>query len=66
MTYKDALICRLKIDEKITGNDLRQPAEEIKKLLIHSANMHPRNILSPTTCTTKSGPWDTAACIASI
>ena len=47
MTYKDALTCRLNVDEKMTPGDLRNPAEGSNKLLIYSANMHPRSILSP-------------------
>jgi hypothetical protein len=48
------------------AKDLRQPAEGSKKLLSYSANMHPRSILSPTTCTTKSSPRDGAAWITIV
>ena len=47
INYKDALTCRLKVVEKMTTRDLRNPAEGSKKLLIYSANTHPRSILHP-------------------
>jgi hypothetical protein len=66
MTYKNALKGRLKVDGKITARDLRQSSKGRNKLLIYACYMHPRNILSPTTCTTKSSPRDTAAWIETI
>ena len=66
MTYKDALTCRLKVDEKMTAWDLRNSAEGSKKLLIYSANMHPRNILNPANCNAKSSPRDKATWIATM
>jgi hypothetical protein len=66
MTYKNALTCRLKVEERMSGRDLRQPSEGSKKLLIYAANMHPRIILSPTTCTSKSSPRDNASWLASV
>ena len=66
LSYKDALTCRLKVDKKVKSRDLRQPVEGSKKLLIYAVNMHPRNILSPTTCTTKNSPRDMAVWLASI
>ena len=35
MTYKDALTCRLKVEERMTAGDMRQPAEVSKKMLIY-------------------------------
>jgi hypothetical protein len=64
MTYKNALTCRLKVDEKMNARDLRQPSEGSKKLLIYAADMHPRSIFSPTTCIAKSSPRERAALIA--
>ena len=61
MTYKDALTGRLKVDEKMTVRDLKQPKKGSKKLLIYAANMQPHNILSPTTCTSEASPRDKAA-----
>ena len=46
MTYKDVLTCKLKVEEKMTAGYLRNPMEGSKKLLIYSANMHPRSILN--------------------
>ena len=37
-----------------------------KKLLGYGSNMHPRNIFSPTTCTSKSSPRDRAAWMPTI
>jgi hypothetical protein len=66
MTYKDALTGKLKVDENMTARDLRDPSEGTKKLLIYSANMHPRNALNPTNCKAKSSPRDRANWIASM
>ena len=60
MTYKDALTGKLKVDEIMKVGDLRNPSEGTKKLLIYSANMHPRNALNPANCTAKSSPRDRA------
>jgi len=51
MTYKDALSGRLKVEERMTTWDMRQPAEGSKKILIYSASIHPKSILNPTGCT---------------
>ena len=67
MTYKDALIDRLKVDERMTAaGSLRQPAEGRGKLLICAAIMHPRSILYRTTCSTKSRTSERASSMASI
>jgi hypothetical protein len=66
MTYKDALTGKLKVDENMTAGDLRNPSTGTKKLLIYSANMHPRSALNPANCTAKSSPRDRANWIASM
>ena len=66
MTYKDALTGKLKANEKMTAGDLRNLSEWSKKLLIYSANMHPRSILNPSNCTVKSSPRDRATWIATM
>ena len=48
----------------MAARDLQQPSKGSKKLLIYAANMHPRSILSPTTCTPRSSPRDKATGIA--
>jgi hypothetical protein len=50
----------------MTSGYLRHPLEERKKLLIYAANIHPRSILSPTTCTAKSSLRYGAAWIFTI
>ena len=66
MAYKDALTGRLKVEEKMTTRYLRSPMEGSKKLLIYSANMHPRSILNPSNCTTNSSPMYRATWIANM
>ncbi len=64
MTYKDALIDRLKVEEIMTAGDLRAPSEGTKKLLIYSAHMHKRSALDQRTA--KSSPRDGANWITSM
>ena len=66
MTYTDVFTCKLRVEERITAGDLRNPAEGSKKLLIYSVNIHPRNTLNPANCTTKSSPKERAGWIAAI
>ena len=66
MTYKDALIGRLKVDEKMTVGELRNPTKGSEKLLFYAANRHLRIILNPPSCTAKSSPRDRATWIATM
>ena len=66
MTYKDALTGKLKVDENMIARDLQNPSEGLKKLLIYSANMHPRSALNPAKCIAKNSPRDRANWVASM
>ena len=65
-TYKDVLTGKLRVEKRMTAGDQRNPADESKKLLIYSANIHPRNTLNPANCTTKSSPKESVGLIVAV
>ena len=64
MTYKDALTCKLKFDERMTTRYMRHLAEGSKKMRVYLASTHPISILSPAGCTSKSTCKERATWIA--